>query len=562
MRRSIPISILSLLTALSLSAQTNDLIIKTQGITSPLHQANTGKIVFTSRGIPATILKSEDFLHTYQLTNKSNLFITVFLDNSITNYLHRLAPDLSADSLARIGNYQFTLLVDGKLTYQSNLLPGAPYKAMQDTATIISKPLIDNEHEGAWWSQSLWNRFMLNGGDSALTEGSHLLKMEIRPYVRISTGIKTGQLIASGELSLNVYRKPPIDISAITLLKVKPAEGLRVSHEKFDSAKIKLLKGKIDAGIYKNINGIVVLSHGKLLIEEYFKDDTRNTLHDPRSVGKSFASSVTGIAIAEGYLRNEDQSLKEFYDLHSFSNYSAEKENVTIKDLLTMSAVFDGDDNNPNSPGNEENMYPKDNWVKFALDLPVDLKRPKGEWHYFTAGVVLLGDILQQKVPGGLERYAEEKLFRPLHISRYQWQYTPQHVPNTAGGIQLRAIDFAKYGLLYKNGGKWNGKQLIPAAWVEKSFSRQRAIPGRADEYYGYLFWNKTYTVNGKAYETYYCTGNGGNKIFVFKDQPWVIVITASAYNTAYAHRQVDEMMREYILPAIAAHGREDASLR
>lgn len=177
--------------------------------------------------------------------------------------------------------------------------------------------------------------------------------------------------------------------------------------------------------------------------------------------------------------------------------------------------------------------------------------RKAGEWHYFTAGVVVLGDIIDKHVPGGLEKYADQKLFRPLGISQYKWQYTPQKVANTAGGIQMNALDFAKFGQLYKNGGSWKGKQLIPKSWVQKSFTKQKSIPGRAGEFYGYLFWNRTYQVNGKFYETYYCAGNGGNKIFVFKDQPLVVVVTATAYGTPYGHAQVDKMMETYILPAI-----------
>jgi CubicO group peptidase (beta-lactamase class C family) len=295
---------------------------------------------------------------------------------------------------------------------------------------------------------------------------------------------------------------------------------------------------------------VVVVSNGNLLIEEYFNGEDRYSLHDPRSVGKSFASTITGIAIRDGYLKSEGQQLKEFYDLHRFENYAVEKEHVTLKDLLTMSPVFDGDDNT-NSPGNEENMYPTENWVSFALNLPVNRTRPAGEWHYFTAGVVVLGDILNKTVPGGLEKYADEKLFKPLGIADYKWQYTPQHVANTAGGIQLRALDFAKYGQLYKNKGRWNGRQLVPAQWVQTTFSKHKTIPARAEEYYGYLFWNKKYKVAGKEYETFYCTGNGGNKIFIFANQPWVIVITASAYGARYAHLQVDKMMTEYIIPAL-----------
>jgi CubicO group peptidase (beta-lactamase class C family) len=187
----------------------------------------------------------------------------------------------------------------------------------------------------------------------------------------------------------------------------------------------------------------------------------------------------------------------------------------------------------------------------------VDSTRPETEWHYFTAGVVLLGDIIDKKVPGGLERYTDEKLFKPLGITQYKWQYTPQKVANTAGGIQMNALDFAKYGQLYKNAGKWNGQQIIPKDWVTKTFTRHKAIPGRTDEYYGYLFWNKTYEVKNRQYETFYCAGNGGNKIFVFKDQPLVVVVTATAFGAPYAHAQVDKILAEYILPAIMEHGSE-----
>jgi CubicO group peptidase (beta-lactamase class C family) len=392
---------------------------------------------------------------------------------------------------------------------------------------------------------------MNNGGDSVLTEGGHFLKMEIRPYVQTTAGLKVGELIASGTLNLKVKRIPVIDLSKIRLTPVKPYDGFEVSSEKYDTSLIKRLKGNIDKGVFKKISSVIVIKNGKLLIEEYFNGETRDSLHDPRSAGKSFTSTITGIAESEGYLKSEDQRLKEFYDIRSYENYSSDKENVTLRDLLTMSSVFFGSDDDYSSPGNEENMYPAPDWVKFTLNLPVNLQKPKGEWHYFTAGVVLLGDILNNTVPGGLEKYAGDKLFTPLGITSYQWQYTPQNVPNTAGGIRMNALDFARYGQLYKNMGRWNGKQIIPEAWVEKTFTKHKSIPGRTNEYYGYLFWNKTYMVKDKAYETYYCAGNGGNKIYIFTDQPLVIVITATAYGASYAHSQEDKMMTDYILPAV-----------
>ena len=259
-----------------------------------------------------------------------------------------------------------------------------------------------------------------------------------------------------------------------------------------------------------------------------------------------------GIAISDGYIKNENQVLETFYDLSSYANYSLAKNRVTLKSLLTMSSGFLGSDIDQSSPGNEENMYPTPDWVKFTLDLPMDSSKTMGKsWDYFTAGVVVLGDVLNKSVPGGLEKYAAKKLFKPLGITKYQWEYTPQGVANTAGGLRMRCIDYARFGQLYKDGGIYNGKQIIPEDWVKKSLSPLLQVPVSETDYYGYLFWNSEFVVNGKKYQAAYSSGNGGNKIFIFKDVPIVVVITSTAYGMPYAHRQVNKIMEEYILPAV-----------
>ena len=525
-------------------------IVATEGMKTTLQKNNTGKIFFTAKAVPTLRLRPTDFQKSYTLSQKSDLFFVAFFDNSLTNYLHRLSPKLPADSLVKIGNYRFALFVDDRLIYESNLLPGAPYARVLDTATSLNRPLIDNEKGNGSWSESFWNRFLSNGGDSALTDGRHTLRIDIRPYLKADS-LKVGPLMASGSLVLNIVRSPKIDISKIGLSRIRPYDGFAVSGEPFDRNKIKELKANIDAGVFKKISSIVVIKNGRLLIEEYFNGASRNTLHDTRSVGKSFSSALTGMAIRDGYIKNEEQPLKDFYDLGAYANFSKGKEQATIRELLTMSSGFDGDDEDYRSSGNEENMYPAPDWVKFALDLPFRRQTPAGRWHYFTAGVILLGDILNKQVKGGLEKYADENLFRPLHITRYKWQYTPQHVPNTAGGLQMNALDLARYGQLYKADGVWNKKQLIPKDWVARTFTKQKLIEGRTAEFYGYLFWNKSFLANGKWYEAFYCAGNGGNYIFIFKELPLVIVITATAYGQPYAHTQVTKMLSEFILPAV-----------
>lgn len=327
--------------------------------------------------------------------------------------------------------------------------------------------------------------------------------------------------------------------------------GWKLSQASYNKAHINSLRNEIKKNTYKQINSVIVVKNGELLIEEYFNGGARDQTHDPRSVGKTFASAILGIAIEEGYIKSINQQLKDFYNLQEYKNFSTEKQNVTLRNLVTMSSGFEGNDNDPSSLGNEENMYPQGNWVTWTLDLPMTMDRKPGEKSvYFTAGVVVLGDILHKSVPKGLEVYADKKLFKPLGISNYQWQHTPQNVANTAGGIRLTPLDFAKFGQLYLHKGQWNGRQIIPIKWVDATLTRHYET-SFDNNGYGYLMWNKKYKVGDKHFDTFYCGGNGGNKVFVFKDLDAVVVITASAYNQSYAHPQVDEMMTKYIIPLI-----------
>lgn len=546
MKSKITTLALGLLIYLNVSGQKTEFV-KSDSIIYPIHKSNIGKIAFMGQAIEIENFKETDFLKSSEFKEKTDLNIRVFLGKSLTNYLHLLSPLSTADELTKNGNYQFTFLVDNKKIYVENLNIGAGSAESKNQKTIFRVPLISSTNEDSW-GKFLWNRFFGNGGQEALSEGEHLLKIEVRPYLKL-TEVLTGNLIAEGQIKIIV---PEIKINEklVKVQLIKPSKDWQISTEKIDISKVEELNRKIGKQTYKNVTSIVAIKEGKILIEEYFNGANRNTLHDTRSVGKSFASTLLGIAIKDKYIKSETQTLKEFYNLKSFQNYSTSKDSITLKSLLTMSSTFEGSDMNSESPGNEENMYPTKNWVDFTLNLPIDKTKVAGkQWDYFTAGCIVLGDIIHKSVPNGLEKYADKNLFRPLNITKYKWQFTPQKVANTAGSLQLSTLDYAKFGQLYKNQGTWNGKQILSQEWITKSLSHQMAIS--EDEFYGYLFWNKTYKVNGIDYEVYYSSGNGGNRIFIFTDQPIVIVITSTAYNTPYGEKQVEKIMQEYLIPAI-----------
>ncbi|TCK85532.1 serine hydrolase domain-containing protein [Albibacterium bauzanense] len=533
------------------SAQIPDLY-KTDGIVGELHRSNIGRVTFMNENIPLNEYQSSDFLKSFELTHNSDLNIRVFMDNSVANYLHRLAPHLSAEELLKAGNLQFTFYVDNKFIYQENIDQGCNFGSggSKNTSTIFRVPLTSSKGED-WWAMYMWERFKLNGGEKALTDGNHQLKIEIRPYIKIDETIKVGSLIADGQIKL-IIKTPKLTAEDIRIQPIQPNSGWVISNFQFDKKKIEMLNAAIASYSLKDITSVVVIHDGKLMLEEYFNGAKRSTLHDTRSAGKSFTSTLMGIAIKDGYIKNEYQTLNTFYNLKQFANYEAKKDSVRIKDLLSMSSAFNGSDANSDSPGNEENMYPTNNWVKFTLDLPMDkAKTNGGKWDYFTAGVVVLGDLLNKNIPEGLEKYADEKLFKPLNITNYQWQYTPQKVVNTAGSLQMTSLDYAKYAQLYKNNGVWNGKQIIPSEWVQKTLTHQIQIQERDNQFYGYLFWNKSLLFNGVNHEIYYCAGNGGNEFLIFKDLPLVIIITSKAFNKPYGHPQADKIIVDYLLPAI-----------
>ncbi len=543
-----PIFLFLLIFVFGFSQSQTKNIVEPEKIENPIQKKYLNQILFLDKVVSIENLQESDFLKTMTFQEDKDFDIRVFLDNSLVNYLHQLDNSLTVDELLKKGNYQFNFYVDGKLIYTENLNSGAGKVEDKKVKTNFRIPFLNTKNEDSW-GRYLWMRFYFaNGGMDALEVGNHTLKIEIKPYLK-NPDLKVGNMIASGEIKLIVPKKD-VPEEQIAVQKIKPNSGWKVSDEKFNQEKIRLLNQKIAENRFREITGVVVIKNDKLLLEEYFNGYNRDSLNDTRSVGKSFSSALMGIAIKDGQIKNENQSLKDFYDLKQFKNYSAKKDSVTIKSLLTMSSAFDGNDADSDSAGNEENMYPTDNWVEFTLDLPMTENEIGKNWNYFTAGVVVTGDILDKSVPNGLQNYADKKLFQPLGITNYKWQFTPQKKPSLAGGLRMKALDFAKFGQLYKNNGIWNGKQILDKIWIQKSFTNYFA-DNKESEGYGYLFWRKVYKVGNKSFESYQSSGNGGNKIIIFKDIPVVIVITAKAYNKPYSHSQTDKIVQEYLLPSV-----------
>ncbi|HLL94244.1 MAG TPA: hypothetical protein VK404_04645, partial [Spirosoma sp.] len=257
--------------------QPNTLATNSQ-LLKPVPQIHAGRITFAARDIPLEKYQASDFLTFYTFTPKSELHITAFMPKPLGQYLPGLAPERSAKESIVLGSYQFSFYMDGNQIYALNLPPDHIDPEVKQTETVLKQPFIAYPRQRKW-GESIWNLFLRNGGQQALTEGKHTLKLEIRPFLN-APELKLGPIMAEGQLVLDVQLEPKIDPAIVKLSPLTPYVGLDISKENFDVNRIKELKGKIDAYVFKDIASVVVLKNGKLLIEEYFNNADRNTQHD------------------------------------------------------------------------------------------------------------------------------------------------------------------------------------------------------------------------------------------------------------------------------------------
>ncbi|MET0461830.1 MAG: L,D-transpeptidase, partial [Chitinophagaceae bacterium] len=271
-------------------------IVTPDEILNKLHQQQTGKVVFLSRALDLERATQADLLDSFVLKEGNDLSIGVYMDNSLTNYLYQLDKSKSAEQLIKQGNFQLRFYVDGKLIYTENVNTGAGTPQGKDKWTSFRIPLISAAGEDSW-GRYLWMRFFYaNDGADALSPGKHVLRMEVRPYLRSGKDVKAGDMIAAGQIR---FINPPINLdpSETAVQAISSGSGWTISKEKYDQDLIQKLNEKIASKRFNNITSIIIIKNGKLLLEEYFNTVNRNTLHNTRSVGKSFASTLMGAAI-------------------------------------------------------------------------------------------------------------------------------------------------------------------------------------------------------------------------------------------------------------------------
>ncbi|HEX3044937.1 MAG TPA: serine hydrolase, partial [Bacillota bacterium] len=260
--------------------------------------------------------------------------------------------------------------------------------------------------------------------------------------------------------------------------------------------------------------------------------------HSLNSGTKSVISALVGIAIHEGLIKSIDDKVLGYFPDMKIANNDERKQNLRIRDLLTMSTGMNWEFTN-NLSTNQ--MLQAQNWTKFVLDQP--MKEASGQnFNYCNGATQLLSAIIQKTSGKSAGEFAEEKL--PLGIKDKYWSFSPEKVNSGYSGLYGLPTDMAKFGYLYLKKGRWNDRRLVPETWIRESTKAQISANWTSIfPKYGYLWWMN-------RFGGYCALGYGGQYIFVIPESELVVVFTGGLFTDTFFP---GEVMEKYILPAIKA---------
>jgi CubicO group peptidase (beta-lactamase class C family) len=348
-----------------------------------------------------------------------------------------------------------------------------------------------------------------------------------------------------------------------------------------DAALLDRIHQGFASGAYGYVDRFLLIRHGYVVTDKHYEHDYGginegqdptphpynyyNTdwhpyyqgedLHTLQSVTKSVVSLSIGIAIDKGALPDPDTAVLDYFEDYEIQNLDERKRSITLGDLLTMRSGLAWDEwTYPvgDSRNSVTQMEMSDDWIQFALDLPMAYE--PGEVFVYNSGASQLWSVIVNKATGlQIDAYTEKYLFQPLGIHDYYWKVTPGGWPDTEGGLYLRAEDLAKIGYLVLHDGEWDGEQIVSGDWIDEMTSPKVADvapedPGW-DDGYGYQWWLLPGQAEGVP-QVYGALGYGGQFLFVVPEHDLLAVFYGwNIYGTRSS--LVSDLFLEQILPSV-----------
>ncbi|WP_418264878.1 serine hydrolase domain-containing protein [Flavobacterium faecale] len=257
----------------------------------------------------------------------------------------------------------------------------------------------------------------------------------------------------------------------------------------------------------------VIIKKDSIWHESYYDNYTKDTKSNSFSMAKSIVSAALGKAIMEGKMKSLDQKVSDF-----FPNFSQGKSaSLTVGDLSSMASGLDWDESYFNPFSITTQAYFDTNLYDLILGLK-SIDEPGKSYKYLSGNTQLLSMCIEKATGQELANYVSQSFWKPLGAEADAlWQTdTPNGLVKAYCCIASNARDFARFGKLYLQQGKWNGEQILDSAFVVQSVTpRFKESPQ-----YGYGWWLSTF--NNK--KVFYMRGHLGQYVIVVPEDELIVV--------------------------------------
>jgi CubicO group peptidase (beta-lactamase class C family) len=264
------------------------------------------------------------------------------------------------------------------------------------------------------------------------------------------------------------------------------------------------------------LRSLLVSHRGEIVLERYYNGTRAGQLANIKSASKSLISALVGIAVSRGSIKSIEQPIADYFP-ELAKDSDKRKREITIEDLLTMRSGLES-----TSGRNYGAWVTSRNWVRYVLNRPVT-DGPGTRVEYSTGSSHLLSAILTKATGMSTWRFAQEQLAKPLGFTLARWPQDPQGIFFGGNEMLMTPRQMAAFGQLYLNEGRVGQRQLLPKAWIERSFVPRGRSRWGSDREYGYGWWIRE--LGGR--DTYYAWGYGGQFVFVVPDADLVVVTTS-----------------------------------
>jgi CubicO group peptidase (beta-lactamase class C family) len=294
---------------------------------------------------------------------------------------------------------------------------------------------------------------------------------------------------------------------------------------------------------------LLISRHGELQLERRFRGPALDAPVNVKSVSKSVLSALVGMAIAEGHLEGPDQPIGSFFLRQLGSGTDPRKREITTGQLLSMQSGLER-----TSGANYGRWVTSRDWVAYVLSRPM-VSEPGSQRIYSTGNSHLLSAMLTQATGQSTWSYARDRLSEPLGMSLPRWPADPQGIYFGGNEMRLSPRAMIRFGEIYRNGGRHEGRQIVPESWVRESLTSRANARGRGEGYgYGWFLSEV------RGYPMFYAWGYGGQFIFVIPELEMTVVTTSDPeVERERDHlRAVRSLLSDWIVPAAEAGARSE----